>query len=554
MPLRLSLQQFVRRVHSACLARVDQGPFPSDQKQLLHASLERLAATSSAEDWGQPLGLFYAIYRVCGAEQDAVAALLAQFSALYIASADLFDDVQDDDLKGKPHEHAGPAIATNSALALLTLALDALGEASELETRPDRVLSYLRVFNRTSLVAVGAQHRDLLGFGGAKTTREVEEMHRGKTSSLALLCEVAAWAGGASPTTVAAYYRLGESLAAAVQVIDDVRDLVAKEESVDLMTGKSTYPLACFYESVKTAHKVELANLLKHNPIDLEAVRSLLETHGAFDRCAEAVERHRQTIFELLESTERETQNTQGASGHRRLLAEIVDHLVSALYEPPPLSRASEEQPGPFFSAATAHAQMFMERLRAHGMQNLPQMRRWHLPSFLYVPDQETIYVSDVDALPEEVADFHSQVQMVSPDVALETVRTCLPFVMAHELTHAFRDQLGLLGQDAWHEEFVANRVAFAYVQRYFPAVSRAVLASSRQILRVQPPGSQLAWQQQIVSSCVVPHETARDYDCTPEQAARVHAAMLLKIFELPGTWEQILAQWLPVAASTAAE
>src|SRR6188768_3863642 len=109
MPLRLSLKQFICDVQSACLTRVDQGPFPCDQKQLLRASLERLSATSSAQDWGQPLGLFYAIYRVCGAQQDGVAALLAQFSALYIASADLFDDVQDDDLRGKPHEHAGPA-------------------------------------------------------------------------------------------------------------------------------------------------------------------------------------------------------------------------------------------------------------------------------------------------------------------------------------------------------------------------------------------------------------------------------------------------------------
>lgn len=554
MPLRLSLQQFIRRVHSACLARVDQGPFPSDQKHLLRSSVERLAATSSAQDWGQPLGLFYAIYRVCGAEQDDVAALLAQFSALYIASADLFDDVQDDDLKGKPHEHVGPAIATNSALALLTLALDALGEASELELRPDRVLSYLRVFNRTSLVAVGAQHRDLLGFGGARTTREVEEMHRGKTSSLALLCEVAAWAGGASPAIVAAYYRLGESLAAAVQVIDDVRDLVAKEESVDLLTGKSTYPLACFYESVKAAHKVELAELLAHSPIDLDAVRSLLETHGAFDRCAEAVERHRQTIFELLEFTQRETQTGHDASGHRRLLAEIVDHLVSALYEPPPVSRSAPDQSGPFCAAVNEQAQMFVDRLRAHGMLSMPMLRPWHLPSFLYVPDQQTIYFSDVDALPEEVADLHSRVQMVSPTAALETVRNCLPFVMAHELTHAFRDQLGLLGQDAWHEEFVANRVAFAYVKQYHPEVSRAVLASSRQILRAQPAGQQRELQERIVIDCVTPHASARDYDCTPEQAARVHAAMVLRISELPGVLSEVLEQWLPVVATSAAE
>lgn len=546
MFLRLSLPQFIDGVHSSCLARVDRGPFPDDQKQLLRATLQRLSETSSPQDWGQPLGLFYVIYRICGAQADDIALLLGQFSALYIASADLFDDVQDDDLAGKPHEQAGPALATNSALTLLTLALDALGEASEIEQDKQRALAYLRVFNRTSLVAVGAQHRDLLGFRGARTTLEVEEMHRGKTSSLALLCECAAWAGGADAVSAARYYQLGETLAAAVQVIDDVRDLVAKDISVDLATGKSTYPLACFYESVKTAHQRELSELLAQNPIDLDAVRTLLEEHGAFDRCAEAVERHRQAIFELLDQT-------GSAPGHRRLLIEIVDHLVSALYEPPPRDRAEAPASGAFGQRVHGAALRFAEGARPLGFQSLPQLQGWHLPTFLYVPARETVYFSDVDALPEEIAPFHSQLLAVSPREALEGVTAGLPFVVAHELTHAWRDQLGLLGQDAWHEEYVANLVAFFYVREREPAAARAVVAMCERMLAVAEHADR-AGQKALVERASRSSGEASDYECTPEQAAWVHAEMLLQFAEMSGTFEEAARQWLPCQHSFAAE
>ena len=123
MPLQRSLQQFVQETRDACVADIGTQSFCADQRALLEATLAQLFESSAPGDWGQPLGLFYATYRVCGTQADEVALELARFVTFYIAAADLFDDVQDDDLRGKPHEHAGAAIATNSALTVLTLAL-----------------------------------------------------------------------------------------------------------------------------------------------------------------------------------------------------------------------------------------------------------------------------------------------------------------------------------------------------------------------------------------------------------------------------------------------
>ena len=537
---RLSLHEFVSQVHADCVAAVVAGPFCHEQRVLLQATVDRLFRASDASDWGQPLGLFYAIYRICGSLQDNVALALGRFSAFYIASADLFDDVQDDDLAGKPHAQAGPAIATNSALTLLTLALDAMGEASELELRADRRLHYLRLFNRVSLVAVAAQHRDLMGARGAQTRDQVELMHRGKTSSIALLCECAALAGGADEQAAQQFYQLGEDLAAAVQVIDDVRDLVAKEESIDLITGKATYPLACFYEEADRAKRERLSQLLSENPIDLNAVRTLLEQEGAFDQCAAAVENHRQRIFERLSRTSEE-------GPHHRIVAEIVDHLASTLYDPPPRKLPTVRQNEIFHQAVHQAAAEFCRNMSPFGFDRVPTLLPWHLPIYLYVPHQERIYYSDVVGLPEEILPFHQSSFHLSAPAAAHCIQESMPFLIAHELTHAWRDQLGLLGQDAWHEEHIANEIALAYVRKYVPEAARAVVAASQRAVDLQAEAQDIAHQRSlIVARSQLPSTEAVDYDCPPEQAALVHAQMIVEMAQTHRTVEELVARFLP--------
>lgn len=541
MASRLSLTAFVNRVYSDCRAAVIDGPFCHEQGLLLNATVDRLFQASDASDWGQPLGLYYAIYRICGGLQDDVALALGRFSAFYIASADLFDDVQDEDLAGKPHDQAGPAIATNSALTLLTLALDAMGEASELEPRDDRTLHYLRLFNRVSLVAVAAQHRDLMGASGAQTRDQVELMHRGKTSSIALLCECAALAGGADERTARQFYQLGEDLAAAVQVIDDVRDLVAKEESIDLITGKATYPLACFYEDADCAKRDKLSALLSQNPIDLDAVRTLLEQEGAFDQCATAVEHHRQRIFDRLGST-------AGEGPHHRIVAEIVDHLASALYDPPPRQLSSTNSKERFHQEVEQAAADFSRHMSQFGFDRIPTLLPWHLPIYLYVPSQERIYYSDVDGLPEEILPFHQSVFQLSATDTTTCIRECMPFLIAHELTHAWRDQLGLLGNDAWHEEYIANQLAFAYVREHQPLAANAVVAASRRAMNLQPElkddGANL--RSLIVARSSSSCDEGGDYDCTPDQAALIHAQMIVEMTTAKRTLGELVTRYLP--------
>lgn len=545
MPPFLSLDDFVAAVKTDCLTAVRDDVFCAHQQSLLSSCYEHLFSTVRPSDWGHPLGLFYAIYRICGAEKSDVAVKLGTFCAGYVASADLFDDVQDDDLTGKSHAQESAAIATNSALTLLTLALDALGEAMALERRPKRRLRYLRLFNRVSLIAVGAQHKDLLGSAGAQSRAEVEGMQRGKTSSIALLCECAALAGGADTSTARAFYQIGEELASAVQIIDDVRDLVAKSESPDLASGKSTYPLACFLEVAQDHQEKELQRLLLQGRIDVEAVATLLEEAGTFDLCARAVETRRQRIFSLLDSAQ--------DHAHGRLLCEIVDHLAGALYDPPP--RPPREHPGSEFQQAQAAvAREFSRHMRPRGFMGTPALRPWHLPFYLYVPERQEIFFSDLDGLREEILPTHEQLLDLDSEATERTIRACMPFLVVHELVHAWRDQLGLLSDNAWHEEYIANSVALAYVREHQPQAASAVLFASQRTLAGPFAGTaqERIHRQQLVESSRSAKGQPSDYGATPEQAALIHAEMLTQLGPRNLSLEDLVGSWLtgsPLAA-----
>jgi hypothetical protein len=112
------LSEFVVAVRRQTLDLFDDDRFPDDQRDLLHKAVGRMFAAAEPGDWAQPLGLLYAVYRGYGRRTDRQAHLIGAFCVCYLASFDLFDDVQDDDLAGKPLEGAGAPIAINTALAL----------------------------------------------------------------------------------------------------------------------------------------------------------------------------------------------------------------------------------------------------------------------------------------------------------------------------------------------------------------------------------------------------------------------------------------------------
>lgn len=477
--LTFNLSAFLKAVERRVDETLDDPEFDPSQRELLKATVAVHRPKFQKNPLCDPLALFYLIGRAREASFDEQGRELATFCQLYLLSLDVFDDVQDEDLEGKPHGALGPAIAINVGIALMFLSLRALSRGMALETDPERQLSYLRLFNEVSVLAVSGQHRDLMGDSVVRTPADVLAMQQAKTSSLALVCECAAIFARCDQAERARYRRIGENLARFVQVVDDVRDVYGKKQSPDLSTGKMTYPLACFFEVAGETERARFETLRAELPGSLGAVRSLFYEAGVIRRVAASLETFRRNIA-------RELVATGNFSASHRTLAFVIDGLASAVYRPPALRETEplRHPQGSWHARVRSLAQEFTRRMADFGMPPAPPLVPWHLPQWMYDPDSGLVYYPDVEGQPEETLPF--QAELLGTDDLAEArraVEATAPALVAHELVHYWRHASGALGRDAWHEELVANAVALSYCAKFAPDALDASLRFARAAL-----------------------------------------------------------------------
>jgi geranylgeranyl pyrophosphate synthase len=519
------LSKFVGDVNAMVLAACDQSRLDPSLRSLLRDSALEFFDNTGETGFAQPLGLFFATYRSLGKNSDQVTRLVGEFLTFYMLAGDAFDDVEDGDSERKPFGRDGVPIATNTSLMFIVLGLDALGRAVELCNGSEMGPRLFRVFNDVSITGVAAQHVDLKG---QVTCREsILELHRGKASSLALLTECGAVVAGAAPDVALRFRDLGYKFAQIVQIVDDVRDLFGTDASSDLRQNKATYPLFCLKELVAEEEWSRYKELVVHceSADALRSIRDIYHGSGALDLCAEKVEELRHQVHGATVAFER-------PNSYHRILLDIVDALAGALYDPEPEAASATVRAlrGPFAERLEVAATKVTEE---QGLFTLdlprPELRPWHLPFFLFSPSARCIYFPDLDGLGPEVLPFYgqilgsdlSEVQRLLPEIA--------PFFMAHEHVHARRFDLGLLGEDVWHEEVIANALALAYVQKHEPDVARALLGYVERLLSASPPSVEL--QEDAVrllrEGFTGPAPEGRDYGYSPLEAAQIYALHL---------------------------
>jgi geranylgeranyl pyrophosphate synthase len=438
---------------------------PSQQDLLRR--VVRSQPARAADPWANPVALPYLIARAWGRDPDEQTVHIGAFCLLYALSADLFDDVQDHDLAGKPHEGVGVPRAVNDALTLLFLALKALHRAIELEPNVARRLEYSRVLDRATLLASGAQHCDLAGVHRGGTRADVLAMQQAKTSSAGLFTELGALLGGCDAPDRVRYRRMGECLALIVQICDDLRDVYGKAVSPDLANATSTYPLACLRERASVADQRRFEELRQDLPRSLPEIRQLFYDAGVVQDSAQAMEQFREEIHELVMAT-------GNHSGYHRVLLEVIDGLASAVFVPPRLEiSASVVAPeGGWHDQVRCELAAFIRRMQPFCPPPAPGLRPWHLPQWMFRADEQVVFYPDLEDLAAEVLPFQQMLLGISdPSEAERMVRRQLPVILAHEMFHCWRNASGRLTGDHWHEEWVANRLAVAYAHEHCPDV-----------------------------------------------------------------------------------
>lgn len=194
--------------------------------------------------------------------------------------------MDDDDLRrGKPtlHKVYSEGMAVLAGDALHALAFELLLKAKN----PQLVLEVAKAIGTEGMI--GGQVKDLEAEGKKASLKEVEYIHTHKTGKL-LRASVRAGAilGGADNARLSALSAYGEKFGLAFQIVDDILDIVGKEEVLGKKSGsdkensKATYPEVIGMERSKTL----AYNLLREAKNDLKILK---EKSWIFEKLADFV-------------------------------------------------------------------------------------------------------------------------------------------------------------------------------------------------------------------------------------------------------------------------
>ncbi len=509
-------------------AAIAQAELEPTQRNLLAATATMYRPRTAANPFGDPLATFHWISEAEGKRLDAQGEELAVFCHFYLLGLDLLDDVQDDDLAGKPHQDAGSAIAINNGLMLLFLGMSSLERVMRAEKTTERAVAYVSLVNRVALLTGRGQHRDLMGLEGSTSGERILDMHKQKTASVTLICECAALYAGCEPATRERYRAIGEHLALLVQVLDDLRDIFGKRQSPDLAQSRPSYPLACFLEVAGPADIEQLASLRAALPETIREVRRLLYDSGAVQGVARALERFRQAIHA-------EVAMLGGKAGPYRILLQSVDSLVSAVYSPKPVpaTRSLFEPQTPWHQRVRALGAEFGVRMSGYEAPPTPRFVPWHLPQWMFDKRTTQVFYPDYEGMPEETLTFQAAL-LGEGDLAVvgALVERQAPAVLAHELFHHFRETSVGLGKDKWYEELAANALAVAYCRQYEPAALLGGLEIARRVLARPEHALSPAAVELVDELCerTTESDLSRDYGFDMHQMALIQLALIERL------------------------
>lgn len=523
----MTLRQFLAEVDQLIDEAIADTAFHPTQRELLAKTVERYRPLSAANPFADPLwrSMLYFVVKANGRQIDARVKYMGSFCTLYLLAADLMDDMQDDDLAGKPHELAGPGVAANDAVALLFLALRFLESAAALEP-PSQARRYYQLFNHTSILAVAGQHRDLLGVDGARLPHEVLEMLRSRNSSLSMILQCGALLSGCDDRACAHYARLAENIILYGQIREDLSDIFGKEQSPDLGTNKLTYPIACFLETANSEDADSFRLLLLGLPDTLHEIRMLLYRRGTVERCAETMEELREEIHCLVAESGNQ-------SPYLRCVLQMVDGFAESVYEPPAIesTRALFEPAGDWHCLVRNQLKLFSERMGAYGPPAPPALVPWHLPQWLYVPSKRAIYYPDLEGLAEEILPIHAELlRFDTPEALLRVQGELIAGTLAHEMFHYWRDSAGRLTSDHWHEEWAANKLAVAYVRQFDPEVLAHTRSLANWVVERAPEPLDGRVQAMLTNCQRELPEQRQDYDMSLQQVNIANFEMLRRL------------------------
>lgn len=339
LTLEARLTLVLTAMYATLDANLPAGPYRELCARLVTGVARQAGSTAARLGWMPFINLPFDVTEAAGGDP-ALAVALSAASAFVFSGLDVIDDIADGDCQPQ-WDGVPPAQQTLAGISAMVSFSPLL--ITHLPLAPQTIAAMLELLAQRMLQAGAGQQLDLALVGAEQVNPDVVVASvAGKSGEqLALYCEWAALAAGASVESVAAWGDYGRALGTAAQIQSDMSELCHDAWCRDLASGNRTLPIAYHLQKAGAARAGFVA-LLAQARTDLEAqhaVRQTLFDSGAIRMAALVaqlyVERGRRA---LLRAGAREP-------GHRRLVA---------LLDGPDHRRVDPAPPNPLAAPAAA--------------------------------------------------------------------------------------------------------------------------------------------------------------------------------------------------------
>jgi len=244
---------------------------------------------------------------ICGAWEHAVPAATA--IELFVAAADLLDDIEDGDYEFLVEHGYSIAQAINAVAALLMLGQEAVTHLLDKKVRPRTVISVTQVLVSSGVVACSGQHAEFECKAGDISEEEYVRLVEMKSGALTeCACRVGALLATDDKRIISSYALFGKKLGVAGQLANDARSSISSRPGQsDIARKKMTLPIIYGLKQADGPEATFLRSIFT-GPGDVtpemeSEARRILVALGAVHYTLVLAQMERQEALDVLESS-----------------------------------------------------------------------------------------------------------------------------------------------------------------------------------------------------------------------------------------------------------
>jgi geranylgeranyl pyrophosphate synthase len=273
-------------------------------RQPLSQARRGLAALSAdGRPW--PLLPLIVCEAICGSYRHALPAAAA--IQLFMAAGDVFDDIEDADSSESLSARYGPAVATNVATTLLSLAEKSITRLKDRGVADSVIVRVTDAVNSFFMSACAGQHLDLSLSSDIAISEDdyLRVVGMKSASQVECACHIGALLANARQELVDIFAKFGHNLGMAAQITNDIRGVT---RGSDILEHKNTLPViyALTQAEGESRKQLELAFRKPSESVaDPTQIRDLLFRIGAIHYTTIKTEFYKQLALDNLSEIER---------------------------------------------------------------------------------------------------------------------------------------------------------------------------------------------------------------------------------------------------------